>query len=119
MIDRVIAARATPLPSGSPTTIAATWVIVNTKTRSKNSSSVDTRIGGSADEAWWSPPHPGDAMRQLATVKRCRRVLRALDLVDERDREVLVGDVFPGRTSSAVRYLPVRSPAAISGAGER
>src|SRR5882757_3986009 len=105
MIDSVSAARATPLPVGASTTIAATWVIVKTKTRSKNSSSVDTRIGGSADVAvvvtatsWRLRGSVGD--RETPTT-----VLGGLDLVEQRHRVVGERDVLAGRLVQAERVL--------------
>src|SRR6266545_4871127 len=62
MIDRVIAARPTPSQFGASKTMAATWVIVKTNTRSKKSSSVETRAGTDdsmfTGTSWPSSGHP-------------------------------------------------------------
>src|SRR6266700_2128060 len=62
MIDKVIAARPTPSQFGASKTMAATWVIVKTNTRSKKSSSVETRAGTDDSmftaTSWPSSGHP-------------------------------------------------------------
>src|SRR6476659_359134 len=83
-------------------TISATWVIVNTKTRSKNSSSVATRSCGV----------PGSAMRREGQL-RLRRAVRRVDTVEQAADRFAAVDARD-RLGEQRGYRPDRQPRPIA-----